>query len=84
MDYLFSNHAIEKILKRKIPIELVEEVMHNPEQKLLQNDKTIFQSIINTEAKEYLLRVFVDTIKVPNVVITVYLTNKITKYWRVK
>ncbi|MFH1049368.1 MAG: hypothetical protein V1779_00395 [bacterium] len=47
MDFIFSNHAIEKILKRKIPIELVEDVLHNPEQKYLQNGKTIFQSIIS-------------------------------------
>lgn len=68
-------------MKRNIPIELVEEVLHKPYQKLLQNDISVFQSKINIDAKEYLLRVFVNTNIEPKVVITVYLTNKVEKYW---
>jgi len=39
---------------------------------------------MNIDAKEYLLRVFVNTNIEPNVVITVYFTNKVEKYWENK
>ena len=80
MKYIFSNHAKEKIEKRKIPYELIGKVLINPDYTYVEDEITIFQSIINIDAKQYLLRIFVNCDKLPNVIVTVYLTNKISKY----
>ena len=82
MNFVLSNHAIEKIEKRKIPLGLIDEVLNNPYQTYEGDGVTIFQSIIELDEKQYLLRIFVNCNKIPNEIITVYLTNKISKYLR--
>ena len=82
MNYFLSNHAKEKIKIRKIPINLIEEVLNYPQQTIEQDDLTIFQSIIKIKDIEYLLRIFVNTDKIPDLIVIVYLTNNISKYWR--
>ncbi len=82
MNYVLSNHAKEKILKRSISIELIEEVLQSPNQVLLEDGIKIYQSIIFQNDSKYLLRVFVNDNKIPNTIITVYLTNKISKYYK--
>lgn len=82
MKYILSAHAKEKIEKRKIPLELIDDVLFNPEQIIEMDDITIYQSILIIDSKEYLLRVFVNREIIPNLIVTVYLTNKISKYWR--
>jgi hypothetical protein len=84
MNYILSNHAKEKIEIRKIPFILIENVLDNPDDSYELDGITIFQSLIKIDEKQFLLRIFVDCYKNPNVIITVYLTNKITKYLRIQ
>jgi hypothetical protein len=81
MNYILSNHAQEKILKRKISLELLDKVLTNPDQSYEEDGITVFQSIVSILDNQYLMRVFVNCDKDPNVVITVYITNKISKYF---
>jgi Domain of unknown function (DUF4258) len=84
MDFTFSNHALEEIEKRKILISLVKIVLENPQQTLQQDEEiTIYQSQLDLgTGKLYLLRVFINTTVDPKVVVTVYRTSQIKKYWR--
>ncbi|HPO62340.1 MAG TPA: DUF4258 domain-containing protein [Candidatus Kapabacteria bacterium] len=82
MNYVLSNHAKEEILKRGISVELIEEVLQSPNQILVEDGIKIYQSIIFQNDSKYLLRVFVNDNKIPSTIITVYLTNKILKYYK--
>jgi hypothetical protein len=84
MKFKFLNHALEEIEKRKVPISLVEVVLENPQQTLQQGDEiTIYQSQLDFgKGKLYLLRVFINTTVDPAVVVTIYRTSQIKKYWR--
>jgi hypothetical protein len=84
MNFRFSNHALEEMEKRKVPISFVEAVLENPQQTLQQDEEiTIYQSQIDFgTGKLYLLRVFINTIIDPAVIVTVYRTSQIKKHWR--
>ena len=48
----------------------------------IENNKVIYQAIVNFEEEgKYLVRVFVNLAKEPPLVITVYRTSKIEKYY---
>jgi hypothetical protein len=83
MTFVFSKHVLEELDERKIARELVERVLQSPQQKVPEVENvTCYQSRIDMNGKEYLLRVMVnETIKPPKVV-TAYRTSKVTKYWR--
>ena len=79
---IFSNHALEQMKARNISVELVNSIITNPQQVIIEPGKKIFQSIVNfKEEGEYLVRIFVNSIKNPNVIITVYRTSKLDKYY---
>ena len=83
----FSKHAHEQMLLRGIAYETVNDVVSFPDQTIVNEDeptKVIYQSLIKENNTMFLLRVFVDTEKEPNVIITVYKTTKISKYYEVK
>lgn len=62
---------------------MILEVANNAEQKYDNDiDETVCQSKVTSDEKTYLLRVFVNFIKTPPVIISVYRTSKINKYWR--
>ena len=83
MSYVFSKHVLEELLKRRIPRELVEQVLQSPQQKVPEVENiTCYQSRVDMSGKEYLLRVMVNETITPAKVVTVYRTSKITKYWR--
>jgi hypothetical protein len=70
---------------RGISKPLVESILKEPEQRIEQDQFTVFQSIKTDENNEiFLIRVFVNERKTPNVVITVYKTSKIQKYYESK
>lgn len=80
-----SNHAREQMDERGISEEMVLDIIESPQQSIPDgSEKMIYQSIKYFEAdkKEFLVRVFVNIIKGPNLVITVYRTSKIEKYWQ--
>lgn len=84
MKFKFSHHSLEEMQKRKIPIELIEEVLANPQQTFSQDEEiTIYQSQVNFGTdKKYLLRLFINTKVDPKVIVTLYRTSQITRYWR--
>ncbi len=83
MRFHFSKHVQEELETRKIARTLVEQVLQAPEQKVPEVEGiTCFQSYVNIDGKQYLLRVMVNESVDPPVVVTVYRTNKIAKYWR--
>lgn len=69
--------------KRKIPRQLVEPILHAPEQKVPEvDDITCYQSKVEIGGKTCLLRIMVNEVIMPAVVVTMYRTSKIGKYWR--
>ena len=83
MSYMFSKHMLEELLERNIPLEVVERVLQFPQQKVPEVENiTCYQSRVDMDGKEYLLRVMVNETSTPAKVVTVYRTSKITKYWR--
>jgi hypothetical protein len=83
MSYRLSDHAIKQIGDREIPIVLLEQVIDSPEQVLEQSDGSkVYQSRVSgLNSKTYLLRVFINDIAIPRIVISVYMTSKVKKYW---
>lgn len=80
-DIIFSRHAVEQMGLRGISEEMVLQIINNPGNIITEQDKKIYQAIIFLGEEKYLVRVFVNPSKQPNVVITVYKTSKITKYY---
>jgi hypothetical protein len=82
MNFIFSIHAEEQIIRRNISKELILQILNKPNQVISRTGKDIYQSIVTFEDnKKYLVRVFVSSIKKPKVIITVYKTSKIDKYY---
>ena len=80
-----SNHAREQMKERGITEEMVLGIISSPQQTIPQGlEKMIYQSVkyFEEEKRNFLVRVFVNIIKQPNLVITVYRTSKIEKYWQ--
>jgi Domain of unknown function (DUF4258) len=83
MDYTFSRHAQAEMERRKISVDLVESVLDNPQQVISEKEgRKAYQSKIDVGGRAFLLRVIVVDDVEPAVVITVYKTSKIDKYWR--
>ena len=78
------RHAAEEMMRRGIPHGWLELVLGDPQQRLPQPGGTeIFQSQLKDDhGRIYLLRVVVAVDEEPPVVVTVYRTSKIEKYWR--
>ena len=84
MRYRKSKHAEDEIIRRGIPESVVDDILQNPEQVIeMNNDTKIYQSRIDLgKGKIYLIRAIINDSIDPGVVITVYKTSKIEKYWR--
>lgn len=67
---------------RQIPFYLLQMVLERPQQNLEDDGLTVYQSQVTVNNKTQLLRVFVNDSVTPMIVVTVYLTSKIDKYWR--
>ncbi len=81
MNYIFSQHGLEQMKARSIPVEIVQHTLHHPQQVVKKTEQAIYQPIINFEEGAYLVRVFINTTVEPNKIITVYRTSKIKKYY---
>ncbi len=79
-----SRHAEQKMARRQIPRPWLESVLENPEQRVPESGgKEILQSRFESgDGKIYLVRAVVSRDKEPAVVVTVYRTSKVEKYWR--
>ncbi|OKH39598.1 hypothetical protein NIES2119_04785 [[Phormidium ambiguum] IAM M-71] len=84
MNYILSKHARTEIERRGIPISLVESVLANPQQIVSEKEgRKAYQSQVDFGGgRRFLLRVIVADDVQPMVVITVYRTSRIEKYWR--
>jgi hypothetical protein len=83
MKFRLSDHAQQELERRKIPMPLVEEVLERPQQVIPERaGKRAYQSKQSIGGKMFLVRVIVDDTVDPAVVVTVYRTTKIEKYWR--
>ena len=83
MNYELSDHVREEIARRRIPLAVVESILQSPQQKVPEHgDVVCYQSKIDINQKEYLMRVMVKEAVIPAKVVTVYRTSKIRKYWK--
>lgn len=84
MRLLISRHAEDEMVRRQIPREWLGSVLEKPEQRVPHpGGKEVLQSrFTSADGKMYLLRIVVAIEKEPPVVVTVYRTSKIEKYWR--
>ncbi len=78
--YHFSNHSIEQLAKRNITQQIALWVITNATEKLVENDVTIYQNLVEENDTKYLIRVFVNENKIPPLIITAYKTSKLKKY----
>jgi hypothetical protein len=83
MNFRFSKHAESELVLRRIPREFVEEVLRQPQQIVPERPpKKAYQSKVDFGGKIFLLRVIVDDTIEPAIVVTLYRTTKINKYWK--
>ncbi len=79
--YHLSNHAREEAERRGISLELVDAIIHSPDQVLdAHSSRRVYQSKVEIGDKLYVVRVIIEKSD-PLRVITVYRTSKIEKYW---
>lgn len=77
-----TGHALEQMKLREIQKSIVQKVLAKPEQIKEEDGNKVYQSI--AEDGKYLIRIFVNENKKPNLIITVYKTSKINKYYESK
>ena len=84
MNFRLSSHAREEMERRGIPQVLLDEVLNNLQQVVPEMEgKKAYQSQVDFgQGKIFLLRAIVADDVDPAVVITVYRTSRIEKYWR--
>jgi hypothetical protein len=78
-----SAHARQEMRRRGIPSRLVRDVLERPGQVVPEREhKKAYQSQVEfAGGRMYLVRVIVDDTIDPAVVVTVYRTSKLSKYW---
>jgi Domain of unknown function (DUF4258) len=84
-DYLITSHAAFEMRRRGIQESAVRSVLAAPEQRCaVRVGRDVLQSRITLGGKTYLMRVFVDVDCDPAEVVTVYLTSRLAKYWKME
>jgi hypothetical protein len=83
MQYKLSKHAREEALRRAISLDIIDSVMQAPQQIVPEhNSRKGYQSKVDFGGGRMLLvRAIVATDVDPAVVVTVYRTSKVAKYW---
>ena len=80
-EFRISEHAREEAERRGISLDVLESVLESPEQIVdTHSNRQAFQSRVEIDGKRYLVRAIVEKDD-PPLVITVYRTSKIEKYW---
>jgi len=78
MDFTFLPHAIEEMQARQIPLQVVLEVLHHPQEIMTaQKGRLAYQSVVEINGKPYIVRVIVEP---SGEVVTLYRSSKINKY----
>jgi hypothetical protein len=85
MKFTYSRHALDEMKRRGISARTVQAVLDSPGQIIPDvGQKQVYQSKIRFgKAKTFLVRVVVAFDVDPPLVVTVYRTSKIDKYWSV-
>jgi hypothetical protein len=84
-DYVITPHARFEFSRRGLSEDTIRGILAQPEQRLeVRPGRVVLQSRISTgsQARTFLVRVFVDIDRTPAEVVTAYRTSKVTKYWR--
>ena len=87
MDIVFSKHAHEQMIRRNIDYDTVLSVVSQPDQTVADDEDPaiiICQSPVKENEQMFLLRVFINKNIQPNVIVTLYKTTKISKYYESK
>ena len=84
MTFKLSRRALAEMARRAIPLALLESVLQHPQQVVPEREgRKAYQSQLDFgSGKIFLLRAIVDDAVDPAIVVTVYRTSKIGKYWR--
>ncbi|MFQ3681139.1 DUF4258 domain-containing protein [Roseiflexus sp.] len=81
--YHITEHARNEMVRRQISESEVASVLSAPEQVEMVNEgRAVYQSRFQIGDPPKTFRVFVDVDRTPPVVVTVYRTSKVSKYWR--
>lgn len=77
-----SSHAATEIARRGLPAAEVQKAIVNPAQVVpIRAGRVALHHRYFEGGREYLLRIFVDIDRDPPVIVTLYRTSKIEKYW---
>jgi len=57
------------------------DIIANPENIIAQDGLKVYQKVLLIDSKSYLFRIFVNDLISPNLLVTVYRTSKISKYY---
>ena len=84
MKFRYSRHAEEELRRRSITRTMADEVLRSPQQVVTERgSRHAYQSRVDFgDGRIFLLRLIVDDSMDPAVVVTVYRTSRIEKYWR--
>ncbi len=79
----FSDHAKFEMKRRGLSETQIQEVYEYPQQKIkLANDREIWQNKLQMDGEDYIVRIVME-LKPQLMIVTVYRSSKIKKYWRV-
>jgi hypothetical protein len=81
---LFTEHALDAMERRQLPVSLVRSVARAPEQVIpLRPGRVIAQAICEMDrpARVYLVRVVID-VGVDRAEVVTYRSTRIARYWR--
>ena len=82
MNYTLSRHACDEMVRRGISASVVDAIMQAPQQIVVQSPKKqVYQSKIAFGNVMFLVRVVIAFDVDPPLVVTVYRTTKIDRYW---
>lgn len=80
--YYLSDHARQNAKQRGISLDDIDQLIRFPHQIVeAEGLRRVYQSLFTINTKTYLLRAIVEESK-PKIVVTVYRTTQINKYWR--
>jgi hypothetical protein len=83
VEFAFSEHAKNEIERRSIPRSVVDSVLEQPQQIVSEREgKSAYQSRVEFGGHMFLVRVIVAHDLDPPVVVTVYRTTRIGRYWK--
>ena len=84
MTVSFSPHAVGRMIERELDGSLVLDVVEHPQQLIEEEGAKIAQRrFFDPEVgKEYLIRVFFVEQEGARVIVSVYRTSRVQKYWR--